>query len=106
MTKSYTDLDAKKFDDFVKKGVAVIEFWAEWCGPCKIMGPVFEEVAEKTRGKTKFGKVNVDSNNEIAQKFGVMSIPTLIFFKDGEPVDRSVGVIDESNLKKRIERIR
>lgn len=71
--------------------VALLDFWAPWCGPCQMQGPVFEEAAEKLSGKAVFCKVNVDEQPGLAQRFGVMSIPTLILFRDGKEVEKKVG---------------
>ena len=98
-----TELQEKEFEDFVKKGVVVVDFWAEWCGPCKIMGPIFDEVAGEMKGKAKFGKVDVDVNQDLAQEDEVMSIPTTILFKNGEQRDRFVGVIEKEELIEKIE---
>jgi thioredoxin 1 len=106
MGKNTTDLNEKKFDDFVKKGKSVVDFWAEWCGPCRIIGSIVEEVANEMKGKVKFAKVDVDGNQDLAQRFDVMSIPTLIFFKDGQQVNRIVGVIDKKGLVDRIREIK
>ena len=106
MAKNTTDLDKKSFDAFVKNGISVVDFWATWCGPCKIMGPIFEEAAGELKGKVSFGKVDVDSNHDLAQKFEVMSIPTTIFFKDGEVVDQEVGVSSKKELIKKIKDIK
>ena len=100
------DLSSKDFDDFVKAGVVAVDFWAEWCGPCKMMGPVFEESSKDLGEKASFGKVNVDSNQDLAQRFQVMSIPTIILFKDGEQVDRVSGVISKEELIKKVEDIK
>ena len=99
------DLNKGDFKKFVSKGKCVVDFWAEWCGPCRIMGPIFKETASELKGKAHFGKVNVDENHELAQEFGVMSIPTTIFFKDGEPVDRITGVIEKEELVEKIREI-
>ena len=106
MTKEITNLKSKNFSEFVKKGTAVVDFWAVWCGPCKIMEPIFDEVAEELKGKVKFGKVNVDENSEIAQKFEVMSIPTLIIFKEGKQIDRVIGVIEKEDLIDKIKSVK
>ncbi len=76
----------------------VADFWAPWCGPCRMMGPIFEDSSEAMEGKVKFVKINVDENSEIAAKYGVMTIPTLIVFKNGEEQKRSVGVIQKAQL--------
>ena|SRR3990167_906979 len=105
MGKNTIDLDGKGFNEFIKKGVSVVDFWAAWCGPCKMVAPIFEEAAEELKGKIKFGKVDVDAHSDLAQRFQVMSIPTMIFFKDGEQVDRAVGAMYKEDLIEKIEEI-
>ncbi|TDI58111.1 MAG: thioredoxin [Alphaproteobacteria bacterium] len=82
----------------------VVDFWAEWCGPCKMIGPQLEELSEEMAGKVKFVKLNVDENQQTAIKYGVRSIPTLIIFKAGEAVDIKVGAGAKSDLQKWIEK--
>lgn len=77
----------------------LVDFWAEWCGPCRMVGPIVDELAEAYDGKVKVGKLNVDEEPEIAQQFGVMSIPTLILFKNGEVVDQMVGAQPKEALE-------
>ncbi len=77
----------------------LVDFYADWCGPCKMMGPVIEEIAKEYEGKIKVGKLNVDNDPEIAQQFNVMSIPTLIFFKDKQAVQRSTGFIPKEKVE-------
>ncbi len=96
-------LDSKSFDSFIKKGNAVVDFYADWCNPCKIMKPHFEKAAEKIKN-VHFGKVDVEENQNLAKKFGVMSIPTTIFFKNGEQVDRHTGALDFDELNERLKR--
>lgn len=79
------------FGDKIKTGVALVDFWAEWCGPCKMAGPIIDQMSDEYAGKVLIGKVDVDAEGELAQKFGVMSIPTVILFKDGVEVARQVG---------------
>ena len=76
----------------------LVDFWATWCGPCRMVGPVVAEIAEEYEGKVKVGKVNVDEEDELAEKYGVMSIPTLILFKDGEEAARNVGFAPKAKL--------
>lgn len=87
-------------------GVTVVDFWAEWCGPCRMMGPIFEQVSEEAAGDAKYGKLDVDKANKVAAEYGVMSIPTLIIFKDGEKVRQLVGVQDKDALIKQIKEIK
>lgn len=83
----------------------IIDFWAEWCGPCKMMGSVFEDVAKDYEGKVKFGKVNIDDEESLAEKYEVRTIPSLIFFKDGKEVARIVGFYAKEDFKNWIEEI-
>jgi thioredoxin 1 len=81
-----------------------VDFWAPWCGPCRIIGPIVEELAPNYEGKMLVTKLNTDENPETAQKYGVMSIPTLLIFKDGSVVDRAMGAMPKSELQRFIER--
>ncbi len=83
-------------------GLALVDFWAEWCGPCRMMGPIIDDLAKEFDGQMKIGKVNVDEAQKLAIKYSVMSIPTLILFKDGQSVDQSVGVVSKDQLVKKI----
>ncbi|MDP8265772.1 MAG: thioredoxin [Candidatus Aceula meridiana] len=84
---------------------AVVDFWAEWCGPCKMMGPIIDEVADELSGKIKVAKVNVDEAQSLAMKYSVMSIPTLIFFKEGNVADQAVGVVAKEQLVERVNKL-
>jgi thioredoxin 1 len=81
----------------------LVDFWAEWCGPCRMIGPVVEEMAGEYEGKAKITKVDVDSNPQISMKFGIRSIPTLLIFKNGQIVDQIVGAVPKSVLKKQLD---
>ncbi len=89
-TQVFTD---ENFDQEVLKSdlPVMVDFWAPWCGPCQMAGPVIDELAEEYEGKVKIGKLNVDDNQQVAMKYGVMSIPTVILFKDGKEVGRKIG---------------
>ncbi|MEO7176261.1 MAG: thioredoxin [Saprospiraceae bacterium] len=85
-----------------RKGLTVVDFWAEWCGPCRMVGPIIEELATEYDGKVMIGKVNVDENPEISMKYGIRSIPTILFIKDGEVVDKQVGATSKKVLNDKI----
>ncbi len=100
MAFEFTD---SNFSDSVKEGVTVVDFWAEWCGPCRMVGPIIEELANDYENKALIGKVNVDDNPEISMKYGIRSIPTILFLKNGEVVDKQVGVTTKKNLADKID---
>ena len=83
----------------------VVDFWAEWCAPCKMITPILEEFAAELKGKIKFTKIDVDSNRAVAGQFGIQAIPTLIFFRGGAPVDQRVGVSSKADLRTAVERL-
>ncbi len=85
------------------EGVAVIDFWAEWCGPCRLVGPVIEDLAKEYEGKALIGKVNVDVNRDISMKYSIRSIPTILFLKNGEVVDKHVGTATKAFLSEKID---
>ena len=95
-------LDSESFDAYVAEGVVLVDFWAEWCGPCRMLGPIFEELSGEMEG-VKFAKVDITGSKDLAEKFGVMSIPTLILFKNGEEAGRMMGAVPKEQLKQWVE---
>ncbi|MDQ0061934.1 thioredoxin [Paenibacillus harenae] len=95
-------LTKENFSQSVQSGVSLVDFWAPWCGPCKMQLPIVEELSTELEGQAVIAKINVDEEPELASQFGVMSIPTLILFKDGQPVDKMVGVQSKDALKAKI----
>jgi len=87
----YIELKSDNFDATVKKGVSMVDFWAPWCGPCRMLAPIIEDLANDFDGKANICKVNTDEEQDLAVKFGVRSIPTVVFLKDGEVVDTMIG---------------
>ena len=104
MSKPIT-IDDSNFDQVVlqAKMPTLVDFWAAWCGPCRMVAPVVEELAEEYDGRINFTKVDVDQNPQIASRYGIMSIPTLIIFKDGKPVSNIVGFRPKAELKKSLD---
>lgn len=97
-------ITSTNFQDFLSEpGLLVIDFWAVWCGPCRILSPVVDELAAEYEGRATIAKCNVDDCDDIAAQFGIRNIPTLIFVKNGQIVDRTVGVVPKQDLKARIE---
>lgn len=96
------ELTNREFDDFIKEGFVLIDFFAEWCMPCLMMAPVIEDLSEKFEGKIKFGKVNVGDNEEIARKFNVSSIPNFTLFKDGEVIEQFTGSVSGEEFEEKL----
>jgi thioredoxin 1 len=101
-TLHFTDSNFKK-EVLESDQPAMVDFWASWCGPCKMIAPFIDELAKEYAGKMKIGKIDVDSNSKIATEYGVMSIPTIIFFKNGKVLNQIVGAVSKLDLKRNIE---
>lgn len=98
------EITDSNFEEVIKSEQPVlVDFWAEWCGPCKMIGPIVEELAGEYEGKVTIGKLDVDANQDIPSRFGIRSIPTLLIFKGGEVVDKVVGAVPKSVLSDKLE---
>ena len=104
MAVEFTDENFEKLALESDKPV-LIDFWAEWCGPCRMVGPIVEELHQEYEGKALIGKVNVDENPAVAARFGIRNIPTIVFLKNGEQVDKSVGAVPKNVLTEKMENI-
>lgn len=99
----FADLNDATFGDFIRKNkVVLVDFYADWCGPCLVMEPVMEELSQEMKGKIAFAKIDVDQNRQRPAEYGVMSIPTLLVFRAGKLVDRLVGALPKETLKQRL----
>ncbi|MCJ2554617.1 MAG: thioredoxin [Candidatus Thermoplasmatota archaeon] len=96
--------DATFDEEVAKHDLVLVDFWAPWCGPCRMVAPVIEQLARDYRGRVSFGKLNTDNNQMTAMRFRVMSIPTLILFRDGKPVDQVIGAVPRQQLEKMLDR--
>jgi thioredoxin 1 len=98
----YVELTVSNFDEVTKEGVSLVDFWAPWCGPCRMIAPVIEELAAEYEGKANICKVNTDEEQDIAVKYGIRSIPTILFFKNGEVVEQMVGAASKQAFADKI----
>ncbi|MHB8190154.1 MAG: thioredoxin [Ferrimicrobium sp.] len=105
MAFTILELNDQNFDELIKSSdiPVLVDFWAEWCGPCKMIAPILEEIAQEREGQIAIGKLNVDESLQIARRFEIMSIPTLMLFKDAEPVKRIVGALPKRSLLRELE---
>lgn len=103
MSKPLEITDANFTDIMNTQQPVLVDFWAEWCGPCRMIGPIVEELASDYDGKVVIGKVDVDANPEVSAKFGIRSIPTLLVFKNGEIVDRQIGAVPKAVLSQKLD---
>ncbi len=96
------EISLKSFEQVVNKHLVVVDFFAEWCMPCLMMAPIVEELADKFKGKINFAKINIDDNSSLSEKYKVMSIPTIIMFKDGKEVARIIGTVSGEQLEEKL----
>lgn len=99
-----TQINKDNFKDAIKEGITLVDFYADWCGPCKMIAPFVEEASNEIKD-VKFNKLNIDEAQDIAMEYGVMSIPTLIVFKDGEPAEQNVGFVPKEGIIKMVEKV-
>jgi thioredoxin 1 len=99
-----TDLNDSNFNDFTTEGISLVDVWAPWCKPCQVIGPIIDKLSSDYKdSEIKFGKLNADDNSEIVRNLGVRNIPTILIYKNGEIVDRTVGAVTEGKLKEVID---
>jgi|UniRef100_A0A7C3UXZ1 thioredoxin 1 len=98
------EINKNNFSEVINSPLALVDFWAEWCQPCRMMTPIVEELAKEYEGKVKIGKVNVDNEPELAEKYGIMSIPAFLFFTQGKVADKVIGACPKEYLKEKIEK--
>lgn len=105
MAEGVVALTSASWDNEVlkSKGVVVVDFWAVWCGPCRMVAPTIEELSKEYAGRIKVGKLNTDENSDIATRYKILGIPTIMFFKDGQKVDQIVGAVPKQQIKAKID---
>ncbi|MFA6118343.1 MAG: thioredoxin [Parachlamydiales bacterium] len=103
MSENVIELNHDSFSSTIQKGVVLVDFFAEWCGPCRMLSPIIEEISGSMKGKAVFAKIDIDKESHIASDYEVSSIPTLILFKDGKEINRIVGLRDGEAIKKFVE---
>ena len=98
-------INKSEFDSVIAQGVVLVDFFATWCGPCKMVGPIIDELATEYEGQVIIGKCDVDENDEVASEFGIRNIPTVLFFKDGVQVDKQVGAVAKAAFVEKIKKL-
>lgn len=98
------ELSKKGFENFIKEGYVLIDFTASWCMPCIMMAPIMDDLSQKFKGKIKFGKVDIDENRDLADKYNIVSIPNFILFKDGEKLDQFIGSSSQEDFEKKLKK--
>ena len=96
------EISKSEFENYIKKGLVLIDFTADWCMPCLMMAPVLDELSEKFKGKMRFGKINIEDNQDLAHKFDVVSIPNFILFEDGKQIEQFMGAIPSEEFEKKL----
>jgi thioredoxin 1 len=104
MSENTVEITDQNFEDVTREGYVLVDFWAPWCGPCRLVGPVVDQLAQDYQGRVNVGKLNVDDNPQTAMKYRVMSIPTVILFKDGQPVETMVGAAPKNAYQARLDK--
>ena len=97
-----SEISKKEFDQEIKSGFVLVDFYAEWCMPCVMMSPILDDLSQKFKGKVKFVKINIDDNQNLAEKFNIVSIPNFILFKDGKQAAQFIGAVFEEEFEKRL----
>jgi len=105
-SESIINLNIDNFNTTIAEGITLVDFWAPWCGPCRLQGPILEEVTKKVGNRAKIAKLNVDEAGRVAERFGVQSIPTLVLFKDGNEVRRFIGIQNQNTLIEAINKLK
>lgn len=97
------EITDSNFKEYLASGKPVVmDFWAEWCGPCRMVAPIIDQLADEYAGQVNIGKVDVDNNNDVAAEYGIRNIPTILFFKDGQLVDKQVGAVPKDKIEEKI----
>lgn len=102
----YIELTKENFQETIQSGLSLVDFWAPWCGPCRMLSPVIDKLAQDYGEKANICKVNTDEQDELAAQYGIRSVPTILFFKDGQVVDQIIGATSEQTLKAKIDSLK